>query len=149
MDLVIHRDIQFEGTLEESNVGLISTSLRSDGSKVISFNCNSNNEIEKMTIWIKLEEMVHTSFYLDFPLQSHKPNQLLKHLSLGWRGDEDKRHNTRSDVYVREIETGRSRNKFKKPCYDWRDYDSTLWKKILKDIGCKPFYHESKKLKKL
>ena len=76
MELVIHSDVQMKpGELEKSHVGLISTSLRSDGSKVISFNCNSLKEIEQMTVWLRLEKMVHASLYLDFPHQSHKPNQ--------------------------------------------------------------------------
>ena len=123
------------GEKGESNADLTSTSLRWDGSKVITLKCNQKDVVNGMSVWINLEDITSIYATLQFPNQQYKPNMRII-LPIYTQIPKS----TFSMFYMREIETMRYREKSKSPCYDWNHYDSVLWKHIMQEVGCTPFY---------
>jgi hypothetical protein len=117
------------------NKGLVSTSLHYDGSKVISFHYREPSLIRKASIWIKIPKNwnnIFPSVVFTYPNQLYNRNYRFWPLTLT--------PNASTMFHVSGMKRVMHRHKGQKPCYDWKNYDPIIWKSVISDIGCRPFY---------
>jgi hypothetical protein len=82
------------------------------------------------------------------------PNRLLRSqasfFAPTWTLEEGTKPKNRRLTYkLKDMEVLRRRHKMEKPCIDSENFDEHVRENIMLEVGCRPYYHDSKKVKRI
>ena len=131
----------FEKTCETT--GELTTIIPPRGHKCISYHFKDLWSYVSANLW------VDASLLPDYPdtwtIALTFPNQLLSK-TVRWRRIKIEKQikaggkNSTTNLSVRDVEVIQHRNTKHDQCYGWKEYDGLYLEKIMKSVGCRPFY---------
>jgi len=142
-DIVIQACIKklFDKTCD--GTGELTTIIRPQGQKCISYHFKDLWSYVSANLWVDASLLPNHPDTWTIALTF--PNQLLSN-TVRWRRIKiekqikDGGKNSTTSLQVRDVEVIQHRNTKHDRCYRWKEYDNVYLEKIMKSVGCKPFY---------